>query len=89
MSVIASLPVPAAPLSVIIHACVCVSVKSLVHSFTDVYELVCSKMVCLEREISSYQSHVTALKAELHDACIRENQCYVSLFLLLLLLQLS
>ncbi|KAK3519506.1 hypothetical protein QTP70_033412 [Hemibagrus guttatus] len=50
--------------------------QSLVHSFTDVYELVCSQMVCLEREISSYQSHVTALKAELHDACIRENQCY-------------
>ncbi|XP_058266719.1 coiled-coil domain-containing protein 171-like isoform X1 [Hemibagrus wyckioides] len=50
--------------------------QSLVHSFTDVYEFVCSKVVCLEREISSYQSHVTALKAELHDACIRENQCY-------------
>ncbi|XP_047663512.1 coiled-coil domain-containing protein 171 isoform X3 [Tachysurus fulvidraco] len=49
--------------------------QSLVHSFTDVYDLVCSKMVSLEREISSYQAHVTALKAELHDACVRENQC--------------
>ncbi|XP_053500282.1 coiled-coil domain-containing protein 171-like isoform X2 [Ictalurus furcatus] len=51
--------------------------QALVRSFTDVYELACSKMVCLEREISSYQSHITALKAELHDACIRENQCYL------------
>lgn len=37
-------------------------------------------MACLEREISSYQSHITALKAELHDACVRENQCYVSYY---------
>ncbi|MCJ8742088.1 hypothetical protein PDJAM_G00078510 [Pangasius djambal] len=52
--------------------------QSLVRSFTEVYELVCGKMACLEREISSYQSHITALKAELHDACVRENQCYLS-----------
>ncbi|KAF4078393.1 hypothetical protein AMELA_G00198500 [Ameiurus melas] len=51
--------------------------QALVRSFTDVYELACSKMACLEREISSYQSHITALKAELHDACVRENQCYL------------
>ncbi|XP_053096457.1 coiled-coil domain-containing protein 171 [Pangasianodon hypophthalmus] len=51
--------------------------QSLVRSFTDVYELVCGKTACLEREISSYQSHITALKAELHDACVRENQCYL------------
>ncbi|XP_046724967.1 coiled-coil domain-containing protein 171 isoform X3 [Silurus meridionalis] len=40
--------------------------QALVCSFTDVYELVCSKMECLEREISSYQSHISAQKAELH-----------------------
>ncbi|XP_053542128.1 coiled-coil domain-containing protein 171 isoform X1 [Ictalurus punctatus] len=51
--------------------------QALVRSFTDVYELACSKMVFLEREISSYQSHIAALKAELHEACIRENQCYL------------
>lgn len=60
--------------------CVCVCTQGLVLSFTGVYELACNKMVCLEREISSYQSHITALKAELHNACVRENQCYVSCY---------
>lgn len=44
------------------------------------YELARGKMACLEREISSYQSHITMLKAELHDACVRENQCNVSYY---------
>ncbi|XP_049318854.1 coiled-coil domain-containing protein 171 isoform X1 [Astyanax mexicanus] len=51
--------------------------QALVESFTEVYQLACSKVASLEREISSYQSHITALKAELQDACLRENQIYV------------
>ncbi|KAI4896422.1 hypothetical protein NFI96_031518 [Prochilodus magdalenae] len=52
-------------------------VETLVGSFLEVYQLACSRMASLEREISSYQSHITALKAELQDACLRENQNYV------------
>ncbi|XP_072553556.1 coiled-coil domain-containing protein 171 [Salminus brasiliensis] len=51
--------------------------QALVGSFMEVYQMACSKMASLEREISSYQSHITALKAELQDACLRENQVYV------------
>ncbi|XP_017542617.1 coiled-coil domain-containing protein 171 [Pygocentrus nattereri] len=51
--------------------------QTLVRSFLEVYQLACSKLASLEREISSYQSHITALKAELQDACLRENQTYV------------
>ncbi|XP_036446979.1 coiled-coil domain-containing protein 171-like [Colossoma macropomum] len=51
--------------------------QTLVRSFLEVYQLACSKMASLEREISSYQSHITALKAELQDACLRESQIYV------------
>ncbi|KAL6455077.1 hypothetical protein MHYP_G00364820 [Metynnis hypsauchen] len=51
--------------------------QTLVRTFLEVYQLACSKLASLEREISSYQSHITALKAELQDACLRENQIYV------------
>ncbi|KAL7863895.1 hypothetical protein AOLI_G00153150 [Acnodon oligacanthus] len=51
--------------------------QTLVRRFLEVYQLACSKLASLEREISSYQSHITALKAELQDACLRENQIYV------------
>ncbi|XP_066527572.1 coiled-coil domain-containing protein 171-like [Hoplias malabaricus] len=51
--------------------------QTLIRSFMELYQLLCSKVASLEREISSYQSHITALKEELHDVCVRENQSYV------------
>ncbi|XP_051518324.1 coiled-coil domain-containing protein 171-like [Myxocyprinus asiaticus] len=57
-----------------------VACQSLVCSFLDVYQLACSKISSQEREISSYQTHITALKSELHDACLREQHTYTPLF---------
>ncbi|XP_076842212.1 coiled-coil domain-containing protein 171 isoform X2 [Brachyhypopomus gauderio] len=51
--------------------------QTLVQSFLEVYQLACSRMASLEREVSCHQSHMTALKRELQDACLRENQSYV------------
>ncbi|MBN3303822.1 CC171 protein, partial [Amia calva] len=48
--------------------------QSFISSFVDLYQLACSKMAQLESEVSSHRSHITALKAELQSACLRENQ---------------
>ncbi|XP_058618555.1 coiled-coil domain-containing protein 171 isoform X2 [Onychostoma macrolepis] len=54
--------------------------QSLVMRFLELHQLVCSKISSQEREISSYESHITALKSELQDACLRErNGCIPSL----------
>ncbi|XP_050952658.1 coiled-coil domain-containing protein 171 [Labeo rohita] len=50
--------------------------QRLVMRFLELHQLVCSKISSQEREISSYESHITALKNELQDACLRErNSC--------------
>uniref|UniRef100_A0AAY5KHP3 Coiled-coil domain containing 171 n=1 Tax=Esox lucius TaxID=8010 RepID=A0AAY5KHP3_ESOLU len=53
------------------------SCQSLVGMFSEVYHAVCSRIGSLEREISAHQSHVSALRTELHDACLRENLCFI------------
>ncbi|KAG5844924.1 hypothetical protein ANANG_G00133310 [Anguilla anguilla] len=51
--------------------------QSLVSSLVDVYQMACSRMALLEKEIASRQTHIADLKSELQDACLRENQCFV------------
>ncbi|XP_041926826.1 coiled-coil domain-containing protein 171 isoform X2 [Alosa sapidissima] len=46
--------------------------QGVVSSFAEVYQLLCSKLVCVERELKSRHSHISALKEELHNACLRE-----------------
>ncbi|XP_062372443.1 coiled-coil domain-containing protein 171-like [Sardina pilchardus] len=46
--------------------------QGVVSSFAEVYQLLCSKLVCVERELNSRRSHISALKEELHNACLRE-----------------
>uniref|UniRef100_A0AAY5EWY4 Uncharacterized protein n=1 Tax=Electrophorus electricus TaxID=8005 RepID=A0AAY5EWY4_ELEEL len=38
----------------------------------EVFQLACSRMASLEREILCHQSHVMSLKSELQEACLRE-----------------
>uniref|UniRef100_A0A672K9P0 Uncharacterized protein n=1 Tax=Sinocyclocheilus grahami TaxID=75366 RepID=A0A672K9P0_SINGR len=50
--------------------------QRLVMHFLELHQLVCSKTSSQERAISSYESHIMALKSELQDACLRErNSC--------------
>ncbi|XP_060125229.1 coiled-coil domain-containing protein 171 isoform X2 [Zootoca vivipara] len=51
-----------------------VAFQAMVVSFMDVYQLACSRVSTLEREIASHQHHIAALKAELQTACLRENE---------------
>ncbi|RXN08435.1 coiled-coil domain-containing protein 171 [Labeo rohita] len=56
--------------------------QRLVMRFLELHQLVCSKISSQEREISSYESHITALKNELQDACLRErNSCIPDLLM--------
>ncbi|XP_075450878.1 coiled-coil domain-containing protein 171 isoform X3 [Ascaphus truei] len=48
--------------------------QNMIRSFMDVYQLACSKATTLEREISSHQMHIAALKSELQTACLREKE---------------
>ncbi|KAL0970570.1 hypothetical protein UPYG_G00243850 [Umbra pygmaea] len=54
-----------------------VACQSLVGMFSEVYNAACSRIGSLEREISTHQSHVSALRTELQDACLRENVCFL------------
>ncbi|XP_073679714.1 coiled-coil domain-containing protein 171 [Garra rufa] len=50
--------------------------QRLVMVFLELHQLLCSKISSLEREISSYESHITSMKSELQDTCLRErNSC--------------
>nr|XP_033776299.1 coiled-coil domain-containing protein 171 isoform X2 [Geotrypetes seraphini] len=48
--------------------------QNMIKSFMDVYQLTCSRIVTLEREITSHKKHIAALKSELQKACLRENE---------------
>uniref|UniRef100_A0A8K9XEK8 Uncharacterized protein n=1 Tax=Oncorhynchus mykiss TaxID=8022 RepID=A0A8K9XEK8_ONCMY len=41
------------------------------------YHAAFSRIGSMEREISAHQSHVSALRKELHDACLREDLCFI------------
>ncbi|KAJ8383020.1 hypothetical protein SKAU_G00037980 [Synaphobranchus kaupii] len=51
--------------------------QSFVSTFMDVYQMACSRMALLEKEMASHQAHISDLKTELQDACLRENQCFI------------
>ncbi|XP_053226233.1 coiled-coil domain-containing protein 171 isoform X2 [Podarcis raffonei] len=51
-----------------------VAFQAMIVSFIDVYQLACSRVSTLEREIASHQHHIAALKSELQTACLRENE---------------
>ncbi|KAK2886082.1 hypothetical protein Q8A67_016919 [Cirrhinus molitorella] len=54
--------------------------QRLVMRFLELHQLVCSKISSQEREISSYESHIMALKSELQqDACLRERDSCIAL----------
>ncbi|XP_063042654.1 coiled-coil domain-containing protein 171-like isoform X2 [Engraulis encrasicolus] len=46
--------------------------QSFVSCFAEVFQLLCGKLACVEREMESRRSHIHALKEELHRACLRE-----------------
>ncbi|XP_061486307.1 coiled-coil domain-containing protein 171 isoform X3 [Rhineura floridana] len=51
-----------------------VAFQAMIVSFMDVYQLACSRVSTLEREIASHRHHIAALKSELQTACLRENE---------------
>ncbi|KAI1883614.1 hypothetical protein AGOR_G00233380 [Albula goreensis] len=51
--------------------------QSFISTFLDLYQMACSRIALLEKEISSHQAHISTLKSELQEACLRENQCFV------------
>ncbi|XP_063465231.1 coiled-coil domain-containing protein 171 isoform X26 [Symphalangus syndactylus] len=50
-----------------------VACQAMIKSFMDVYQLASTRIMTLEKEMTSHRSHVAALKSELHTACLREN----------------
>ncbi|XP_025021984.1 coiled-coil domain-containing protein 171 [Python bivittatus] len=51
-----------------------IAFQAMIISFIDVYQLACSRVSTLEREITSHRHHIAALKSELQTACLRENE---------------
>ncbi|XP_029464395.1 coiled-coil domain-containing protein 171 isoform X2 [Rhinatrema bivittatum] len=52
--------------------------QNMIKSFVDIYQLICSRIATLEREIASHKKHIAALKSELQTACLRENESLLS-----------
>uniref|UniRef100_A0A672ZBI9 Uncharacterized protein n=1 Tax=Sphaeramia orbicularis TaxID=375764 RepID=A0A672ZBI9_9TELE len=46
---------------------------SLLSSFSQLSQTFISRVDWLEQEVSAHRSHVTALRSELQDACLRDN----------------
>uniref|UniRef100_A0A8C3A083 Uncharacterized protein n=2 Tax=Cyclopterus lumpus TaxID=8103 RepID=A0A8C3A083_CYCLU len=53
--------------------------QSLLSSVSQLCHTCCSRIDWLEQEVSAYRSHVTALRGELQDACLRDNLTHVHL----------
>lgn len=51
--------------------------QSLVGMFSELYHAAFSRIGSMEREISAHQSHVSALRKELQDACLREDLRFI------------
>ncbi|KAM9390795.1 coiled-coil domain-containing protein 171 isoform 1-T1 [Salvelinus alpinus] len=51
--------------------------QTLVGTFSELYHAAFSRIGSMEREISAHQSHVSALRKELQDACLREDLCFI------------
>uniref|UniRef100_A0A2K6RLE5 Coiled-coil domain containing 171 n=1 Tax=Rhinopithecus roxellana TaxID=61622 RepID=A0A2K6RLE5_RHIRO len=50
-----------------------IACQAMIKSFMDVYQLASTRIITLEKEMTSHRSHIAALKSELHTACLREN----------------
>ncbi|KAM4051878.1 coiled-coil domain-containing protein 171 isoform 1-T4 [Anomaloglossus baeobatrachus] len=48
--------------------------QTMIRSFLDFYQMVCTKVSDLEREIVFHEEHIAALKSELQTACLRESK---------------
>ncbi|XP_077106140.1 coiled-coil domain-containing protein 171 isoform X2 [Ranitomeya variabilis] len=46
--------------------------QTMIKSFLDMYQMVCTKVSNLESEIVFHEKHIAALKSELQTACLRE-----------------
>ncbi|KAM8898532.1 LOW QUALITY PROTEIN: uncharacterized protein ccdc171 [Spinachia spinachia] len=51
--------------------------RSLLSSAAQLYHTCSSRMDRLQQEVSTYRGHVTALRGELQDVCLRDNLAYV------------
>ncbi|KAM7376891.1 hypothetical protein PAMA_013590 [Pampus argenteus] len=51
--------------------------QALLSTFSQLYHTCSSRIIWLEQEVSAHRSHVTALRSELQDACLRDNLAYV------------
>uniref|UniRef100_G3N5B2 Coiled-coil domain containing 171 n=1 Tax=Gasterosteus aculeatus aculeatus TaxID=481459 RepID=G3N5B2_GASAC len=51
--------------------------RGLLSSVALLYHTCCSRIDWLEQEVSTYRGHVTALRGELQDVCLRDNLAYV------------
>ncbi|XP_040273182.1 coiled-coil domain-containing protein 171 [Bufo bufo] len=48
--------------------------QNMIKSFSDIYQVACTKAAALEREIIFHEKHIAALKSELQTACLRETK---------------
>ncbi|XP_042339361.1 coiled-coil domain-containing protein 171-like, partial [Plectropomus leopardus] len=51
--------------------------QSFLSSVSSLFHTCSSRIDWLEQEVSAHRSHVTALRCELQDACLRDNQAFV------------
>ncbi|XP_037335725.2 coiled-coil domain-containing protein 171-like isoform X2 [Pungitius pungitius] len=51
--------------------------RSLLSSAAQLYHTCSSRIDWLQQEVSTYRGHVTALRGELQDVCLRDNLAYV------------
>ncbi|KAM3857465.1 coiled-coil domain-containing protein 171 [Diretmus argenteus] len=51
--------------------------QRLLSTFSELYQATSSRIGWLEQEVSAHHSHVTALRGELQDACLRDNLAFV------------
>lgn len=54
-----------------------VSLQSLLTAVAQLHHTCSSRIDWLEQEVSAHRSHVTALRSELQDACLRDNLAFV------------
>lgn len=51
--------------------------QDLLSTFSQLYQTCSSRIDWLEQEVSAHRGHVTALRSELQDVCLRETLAYV------------
>ncbi|PWA28102.1 hypothetical protein CCH79_00018260 [Gambusia affinis] len=51
--------------------------QSFLSVVSQLHQACCYRMDWLEQEVSAHHSHVTALRGELQDACLRENLAFI------------